>query len=265
MPDLPTRNRHEEELALALAAMWGEQRRRLLLLLGNPPSVDHIPEKEWERIRKETQEALRGSLAIVYFLAVQNLKVRLPQFASHYILAQAAVEWATNRSATLAEEMTANTQQRLRESIERARGFTAATQAEVAAEVRQSMGSILGPARAETVGVTETTGAITAGERRGIDWVDEHLAKEHQREAARAEAEGRKPPKRPEKTVAVWVTEADSKVCPICRPLNGRRMDEWDNHVAPEIAQQLSQTGGPPAHVNCRCWVEWRIPEWLLN
>ena len=42
----------------------------------------------------------------------------------------------------------------------------------------------------------------------------------------------------------VWRTAADERVCPICGPLNGKRVpvgESWDGLR-------------PPAHPNCRCW-----------
>lgn len=43
--------------------------------------------------------------------------------------------------------------------------------------------------------------------------------------------------------VELWITEADSTVCPICRPLSRRPAAEWERDFPL----------GPPAHPNCRC------------
>ncbi len=43
--------------------------------------------------------------------------------------------------------------------------------------------------------------------------------------------------------VAVWNTERDAKVCPICSPLDKKREPDW-------VAKFPT---GPPAHPNCRC------------
>jgi hypothetical protein len=43
--------------------------------------------------------------------------------------------------------------------------------------------------------------------------------------------------------VELWITEADSKVCPLCRPLARRPAAEWERDYPL----------GPPAHPNCRC------------
>jgi len=84
--------------------------------------------------------------------------------------------------------------------------------------------------RSETVGTTETTAAGTAGE-----------------EAARRDIERRG---------AVtferyWVTERDSKVCPVCYPLHGQPESYWQRFVY----------DGPPAHPNCRCHLRHEVQD----
>jgi hypothetical protein len=47
----------------------------------------------------------------------------------------------------------------------------------------------------------------------------------------------------------VWQTNDDELVCPICGPLDGQPEDHW-----------VAEFGeGPPAHVNCRCWLTLRV------
>jgi len=48
---------------------------------------------------------------------------------------------------------------------------------------------------------------------------------------------------------AFWVTEKDSKVCPICRPLHNEPEENW----------RREYPDGPAAHVNCRCFLRWEI------
>ena len=79
--------------------------------------------------------------------------------------------------------------------------------------------------RAESISITETTGAISAGEDSGARIVEQQddviLSK-------------------------TWVTEADARVCPICRPLHLKPESFW-----PQFPN------GPPAHPRCRCWLVW--------
>lgn len=50
-------------------------------------------------------------------------------------------------------------------------------------------------------------------------------------------------------SILVWHTREDERVCPICAPLDLRRFDAWG----------ADYPFGPPAHVNCRCWLEIAI------
>lgn len=81
--------------------------------------------------------------------------------------------------------------------------------------------------RAARIAVTETTRAFAEG----------------QKEAGR-ELREEFPGMKIEKT---WFTNNDDRVCDICGPLDGKSIlyeEEFDN-------------GDPPAHVNCRCWLEY--------
>lgn len=47
--------------------------------------------------------------------------------------------------------------------------------------------------------------------------------------------------------IPVWQSEGDDRVCPVCSPLDRQRQNVW----------QGAFPTGPPAHPNCRCWMEW--------
>lgn len=53
------------------------------------------------------------------------------------------------------------------------------------------------------------------------------------------------------KIVAWWHTEEDTRVCQICKGLNRQ----------PERVWLREMPDGPPAHPNCRCWLDWRPEE----
>lgn len=48
--------------------------------------------------------------------------------------------------------------------------------------------------------------------------------------------------------IAIWQTERDSRVCKICAPLHGQDQDVWQDEFP----------FGPPAHPNCRCFLNYR-------
>ena len=49
-----------------------------------------------------------------------------------------------------------------------------------------------------------------------------------------------------------WHTSNDEKVCPICAPLDGMEVELDGGEFTTEEGEGIT---GPPAHVNCRCWL----------
>jgi ribosomal protein S2 len=86
--------------------------------------------------------------------------------------------------------------------------------------LKDSLSSLFGPVRAEIIAITEVTRAAVEGERAMVAEVA----------------------KQGIQMVAVWNTNNDEIVCPICAPLNQKKQGEaW--------------TFPPPAHPRCRCWL----------
>ena len=56
-----------------------------------------------------------------------------------------------------------------------------------------------------------------------------------------------------------WMTAQDELVCPICEPLDGMAVPLGDNGFTSE-AGGMGITG-PPAHINCRCWLQPIVDE----
>jgi len=94
------------------------------------------------------------------------------------------------------------------------------------AERQEVIEAIFGEERAEKIAVTETTRASVYGERAAAEEIE-----------AMSELQ----------LMPIWATEADGKVCDVCGPLDGTGI---------EIFGAVS-VSGPPAHPNCRCWLEW--------
>lgn len=84
-----------------------------------------------------------------------------------------------------------------------------------------------GRERAKSLAVTEITRARVAGERAVLDELESRGAT----------------------ITAIWRTEQDAKVCPICRPLDGEDQFRWE----------LDFPDGPPAHPRCRCTLEYEV------
>lgn len=86
--------------------------------------------------------------------------------------------------------------------------------------------------QADLIGITETTRAISAGEKFAVGLAVALLIMFAM-------------------PVRVWRTERDAKVCSVCSPLDGRKDNEW-----PAIFM-----AGPPAHPRCRCWIDWELAD----
>jgi len=82
--------------------------------------------------------------------------------------------------------------------------------------------------RALTVAVTEITRAFADGAKDA----GEELKKKH-----------------PDiRIIKTWFTNEDDRVCPVCGPLNSKTVD-FDSEFDTDL-------DAPPAHPNCRCWMQ---------
>jgi hypothetical protein len=116
-------------------------------------------------------------------------------------------QWGTDRALFITRQMEATTQRNLGR----------------AADV-DAVAQMFGPSRAATVGVTETTEAISAGEKAlVVAWKHEGF-----------------------EMTGFWHTEPGA--CRICRPRDGQRVN-W------------ATVGYPPAHLKCRCVVRWLVTQ----
>lgn len=88
---------------------------------------------------------------------------------------------------------------------------------------------LLPSSRAENIAITETTNAITLGERTVVD--------EMRRLGVDVDA--------------VWITQRDERVCPVCGPLHSQPSSQWVEDFA----------YGPPAHPRCRCYLMYFLNE----
>lgn len=78
------------------------------------------------------------------------------------------------------------------------------------------------PERIDVIATTEITAAQSAGTDYGI-WTTRGLSERD-----------------------LWITEDDGSVCKICRPLHQVGRSIWTRQFP----------AGPPAHINCRCWIQ---------
>lgn len=154
---------------------------------------------------------------------------------------EAGILWAEKRAEAVAKKFTETTRDRVEATVNRWREKSKpaepppgrpdepsppkpeSPEKPTPEEIDEEVEKILGPERAETVAVTETSNAVTdasdaAMDRQGLVGDDD-----------------------------LWITEEDGKVCYICNSLHNKPRTVW--------AWQFDH--GPPAHPNCRCYIEY--------
>lgn len=221
MADLPRRYEIERDFENAIRNKSFEQRRQLLVLLGNPPSLTNVPPSYWADAERENEDLILPFL-LMGFAASAELHQKLtgaePRGMS---ITQAGLSWATTQAQILARRLVDVFRNRL--------GDLSASQEVLTRNVVTDVlsGDVLSSS-AETAAVTATTQAITAGGEFGI-----------QSTVGLSNADR-------------WYTERDKKVCPRCAALDRVERSDWGRIAAAAVY-------GPPLHPHCRCWIEYAI------
>lgn len=223
--DLPERASHEERLTGIMQALNDQWKEELLLYLGNPPDIDNVPAEFWDRVEQEQRDAALVALLLIYLHSARVHSQRFlstePQSERLKIetrIAQDGKLWAFDKASNLAADFRSNSRDWLVTKSSDWFGKPVTPD-----ELRAEIDPIFGDSRAENIGVTETTSAITAGATAGV-----------------------------ENTVGLsdddlWITENDSSVCPICSPLHKTRRPVWSAKFP----------NGPGAHPRCRCYLQF--------
>ncbi|MBE3132841.1 MAG: hypothetical protein IMZ55_05165 [Acidobacteria bacterium] len=238
MPELQSRPQHELLLGRALLSVFRDWRQ----------TVEKLGTIDWGQFAGEAAAAAMPILKSVYLEAGASLAAQ--RQADVAGMEAAAQQWATDQAALLAGQIAAMTQARVEMLRQRA------SDEEDRSLVAAALILLMGGDRAFRIGVTEVTRAVTAGERAALEQVRQQAA-QLQAEAEQATVAGREADAEGKliaagllqaaaELVTVWVTARDEAVCPVCSPLHGVEEAFWP----PELGD------GPPAHVNCRCWLD---------
>lgn len=206
------REQRERDLAAALAGYLASLRTSIELGAPNYP-----------QFVSDATNALTGSLATTYLDAANVLTGQHNIPSDGETAGAAANEYAASVARLVAQGMADR---------------TAAQVAGIVARGGALAGSgVFSAGRAASVAITETTRAITQGER----WAGALIAR---RLAGRM--------------VRRWKTERDADVCPICKPLDGKPEFGADGFAA-------TMPEGPPAHPSCRCELIYRFEAPLVG
>lgn len=217
MADLPSRTEREREIAAAIAAILAKHRA------------------EWQSATVEPQETERELreklLALLAALFVLGSGTAAGELGVALVAGGAARTWADTYSTFLARRVLDGIRGRILGARDRdPLGVGGLEQA--------VLDSIVSEKTWGNFSATETTRAYTAGGEFAVTVYN----------IGRADTPG---DFLPEPALAYWHTSQDDRVCPICKPLDGRPRDEWER-VVPL---------GPPAHHVCRCWIDYAVAE----
>lgn len=221
MPDFANRADWESRLQRALEKLQDAQRKRLMQALGDPPSQNNLPPQFWSEFGQEYRDALYPLLEQIFLDSAEQMLEALPMGVDWDLVNAEAARWARQYTYDLVSQITDRTRAALQEKV--GNYFETPT---TLGDLKESLEALFGAVRAEMIAVTETTRAAVQGEYALVQKIQEQGIA----------------------MVAVWQTNNDDLVCPICAPRNQTRQGEgWDEP--------------PPAHPRCRCWVNHEFDE----
>ena len=177
-------------------------------------------EKKLQKLLKELEDALYIALVSVFlrdFITIALHRALELQFGVSYedVYAQ-ALAWAPDYARKRARQLVETTEKRIRQLWE---VFPTPEQRREASW-EDLLSPVFGAGRAKTIATTETTYMYTAATQAFAKQLEQYGLE----------------------TKLIWITARDEKVCPVCRPLDGKEQKDWGDFKE-----------GPPAHPNCRC------------
>ncbi len=221
MPELANRDQLDAQVSAALLLLFDDERQRLADLVGDPPDLRKVPPLYWHDVGKRLQRELTDALTPAYAQAAEAQAARLGLEWTPEQIARDAAAWLLLRSSELVDLFIENTKQALSKLAQQAH-------TEDAAAWTAGLVMVFGETRAEAMAVTSVTEANTRGER--------DVVRRYELVTGST-------------VIAIWNTEHDDRVCPICEPLDDQPEEVWQDDFP----------GGPPAHPNCRCTLSYEV------
>ena len=218
MPQLANRDSHEATLAAAIAGIHEKAIQGIQGKLKNPPSEHDVDEAFWLALIASYRDASKPLLEAIYLDAVAGLGDELD---SPIDLSKDAASWAANYADELARNLVGNRKQSFVKAVQKATesGWTI----EQLIEYLMPSFSVV---NAGSVAITETTNAISTGERAYASKYKVLFG-----------------------LTLVAIVRNDFDPCDLCKDKQGKN---------PYLV------GFPPYHPNCRDYVEYLV-ETLLS
>ena len=242
MPDIPNRDALERKLAREMSRLFKGMSGHMLELLEQYNwNVNLIPLDLWEGFTVQEKAVLLPFLENVSLASAERLIDSLPIGVDWGLVNQGAADWARSYSTLLAGQIDHTTREWIATSIRSSvasyfeDGLTMGelvgrlesdpTLAKLfTSDVRDRLGRVYGPKRAEMIAVTEITRAASEGEQA--------IARELAKEGIQM--------------VPIWRTNEDSLTCPLC----GDRANK-----------EITDGVYPPLHPRCRCFTSYLLPK----
>lgn len=232
MADIRNRGKLEGELSKELAKLSAKQLEAITQALGTPPNPSNIPAAFWKGYSAELSKILLPFLQKVYAAQSEAMRESVAVEGVDWKLVNVdAAQWAEQYTFDLVKgikdttesDITRAIRDELRDTI--AQGITDSLSTEDLADLLEPS---FGVVRAEMIAVTETTRAAAQGEAAIVA----ELAKQGF------------------EMVAIWNTNEDEFVCPICSGLDTQ--EAVDGVFTDDDGNEYDM---PPAHPRCRCFV----------
>lgn len=191
------RDKYEAEMAGKVGRAMSSQKKRLLVLLGDPPE-GNIPASFWEDVAKELS-VISGIAINVYMDAAEALVEEVGIGVDWGLINEGAVQWAQQYVYELVKGITETSRKATQAAV--SNYFQSG---QTMGELTDVLARIYGPVRAEAIAVTEVTRAATQGEL-AIDAALKEIGVQ---------------------MVPVWQTNNDELVCPICGPRHNKEIKD---------------------------------------
>lgn len=213
------RERFEREMERELGKLWRDQREELMGLLGNPPSLANVPQSYWNNGGHEIRKVIAPIFEEIFITQAATFTAGVNIGVDWTLVNRRAADWAYQHAGRLIQGLQTTEQNAIRDYVGKyyTDGWTLD-------DVISHLEPLFDKQRATTIAITETTNAATQSELAMVNYLETTYPSVH--------------------FVGYWITANDDRVCDICGPRHGKRIDDGDY---------------PPAHVNCRCEVAYDL------
>lgn len=230
MPALTDRDQYEAAIVAGLLPVFHEQLERTI----KAPRLESI---SYEAFQAGVQQVLAAELFRAYTSASAMLVIGHSLTFTAGAFEDTARRWSDNFARKTAREVTA-TSRRLTDKAWRISQGDRRAQQQIEADFQRALQAIYSPARMNAIAITSVTAAVSNGEHAVVFFFPEN---------------------RHRRMVALWVTVEEApgvpaeSVCEICAPFDQHARELWGSRFPV----------GPPAHVNCRCHLQYvEAAEW---